>query len=261
MRGHSRSPYHRLPWRRVHHRELDGRRHGPAVTVLPNPLTGNAGEPITGATVATFLDPYTSDSSGDFQATISWGDGAVTVGTVVGQANGVFSIVGDHTYATPGSYTVSTQVVRVASGQTAGTSTTATIGSPSPTFAFTGGLASVPANGPYVASGFATTRRPTFNGTSAAYGLIQLFAQPVNTDKLVYLGETVADSSGNWSMPTARLATGAYVITAKVTPPSGYPSEMMTLTRNGGTFFIGYSPAKAKSQSHHESLIIADISR
>ncbi len=229
------------------------------LTLLPNPVTGNAGEPLSGVTVATFLDPYTSDTASDFQATINWGDGTLNVGTIVAQANGVFSVVGDHTYAVPGGYTVSIQVVRVASDQTASTSTTAQIGSPSPTFAFTGGLASVPANGPYISSGIATTHSPTFSGTAAANSLIQLFAQPVNVDKQIYLGETIVDSNGNWSLPTARLAKGAYVITAKVTPPSGNPSEVMALTRNNGTFSIGISPAKAKSTQHHQQSIIAAV--
>jgi hypothetical protein len=229
------------------------------LSVLPNPVTGNAGEPLSGVTVATFLDPYASDTASDFQATINWGDGTINVGSVVAQANGVYSVVGDHTYAATGGYTVSIQVVRVASDQTASTTTTAQIGSPSPTFAFTGGLASVPANGTYIASGIATTHSPTFSGTSAAYSLIQLFAQPVNVDKQIYLGETMADSNGNWSLPIARLATGTYVITAKVTPPGGYPSEVMALTRNNGTFSIGFSPAKAKSARHHQRSIIAAV--
>ena len=167
-------------------------------------MTGNAGEPLSGVTVATFLDPYTSDTAGDFQATINWGDGTINVGTIVAQANGVYSVIGDHTYAVPGSYTVSTQVVRVASGQTASTSTTATDREPEPYLRLHGRPGLRARQRPIHRSGFATTRRPTFSGTSAAYGLIQLFAQPVNVDKQIYLGETVADSSGNWSMPTGR---------------------------------------------------------
>ena len=67
------------------------------VSVLPNPVTGNAGEPLSGVTVATVLDPYTSDPASDFQVTINWGDGAVNVGTIVAQGNGVYTFTGDHT--------------------------------------------------------------------------------------------------------------------------------------------------------------------
>jgi Bacterial Ig-like domain len=101
----------------------------------------------------------------------------------------------------------------------------------------------VPANGPFISSGYATTNQPTFSGTAAAYSIVQLFAQPLNVDAQLSLGETVADSSGNWSLATNPLDTGGYIITAKVTPPGDYPSQVMALTKNNGTFFINLSPA------------------
>ena len=71
--------------------------------------------------------------------------------------DGVYRVTGDHTYIAPGTYTLNIQVIRIANGQTASTSSTGQIGSPSPTFAFTGGLAAVPRNGPFISSGYATT--------------------------------------------------------------------------------------------------------
>jgi FG-GAP-like repeat len=53
-------------------------------------------------TVATFTDSLTSDAAGDFTATIDWGDGVTTTGTVVG-SNGSFTVQGGHTYADEGS--------------------------------------------------------------------------------------------------------------------------------------------------------------
>ena len=157
----------------------------------------------------------------------------------------------------PGSYTVTSQVTRLATSQTASNSSTAKIGSPSPTFAFTGGLIPVPSNGPYIASGFTKTNSPTFGGTSAAYALVQLFAQRGNSYKVVYLGETVAGPSGSWSLTTGRIATGTYLVTAKAIPPSGYPSAMMTLTQDNGIFSIGSSPAKGRSSSHQQKVVLA----
>jgi hypothetical protein len=52
--------------------------------------------------VATFTDSITSDTAGDFTATIDWGDGITTTGTVVG-ANGSFTVEGGHTYGDEGS--------------------------------------------------------------------------------------------------------------------------------------------------------------
>jgi hypothetical protein len=212
------------------------------VSVFPTPIVGNAGQPLSAVTVATFLDPYTTDTANNFQATIDWGDGTINVGTVVSKGQGVFEVTGDHTYAAAGPYTVNVQVIRAANGQAASTSSSAQIGSPSPSFSFTGGLAPVPRNGPYIASGFATTSQPTFDGTAAAYAVIHLFAQPVNVDAQLPLGATVADSNGHWSLATGPLAAGAYRITATITPPGGYPSENTALTSNGGTFFINMAP-------------------
>ena len=231
------------------------------VTVYPTKVTGNAGQPLSAVTVATFLDPSTQDTANDFRATIDWGDGTINAGMVVDQGDGVFSVTGDHTYMASGTYNINIQVVRVANGQTASTSSAALIGSPSPTFAFTGGLAPVPGNGPFISSGYATTNQPTFDGTAAAYAIVQLFARPLNVDAELPLGETVADSSGHWSLATGPLAAGGYVITAKVTPPAGYPSEMMALTSNHGTFFIDLSPAMASVNSQPAAVAAATTRR
>jgi hypothetical protein len=59
-----------------------------------------AGEDFSG-TVATFSDTDTANVAGDFTATINWGDGTTTTGTVWG-SNGSFGVDGDHTYAEPG---------------------------------------------------------------------------------------------------------------------------------------------------------------
>src|SRR5262249_41398457 len=53
-------------------------------------------------TVANFTDSDTSDLASGFTATIDWGDGTTTPGTVVG-ANGSFAVEGGHTYRTEGS--------------------------------------------------------------------------------------------------------------------------------------------------------------
>src|SRR5262249_21326828 len=62
-----------------------------------NPFSGN---------VATFSDTNTLASASDFTATIDWGDGTTSAGTVAG-ANGNFTVSGNHTYAEDGSYPVS----------------------------------------------------------------------------------------------------------------------------------------------------------
>src|SRR5262249_20326732 len=51
--------------------------------------------------VASFTDINQADTASDFTATIDWGDGTTTPGTVVG-SNGSFTIQGGHTYADEG---------------------------------------------------------------------------------------------------------------------------------------------------------------
>ena len=63
------------------------------------------GTALPGTTqVATFTDTNTSDTASDFTATINWGDGTTTAGTVSGSA-GAFTVAGGHTYADEGTDT------------------------------------------------------------------------------------------------------------------------------------------------------------
>jgi hypothetical protein len=48
-------------------------------------------------TVATFQDPGSTDPPSAYAATIDWGDGTTTAGTITG-SNGNYTITGSHTY-------------------------------------------------------------------------------------------------------------------------------------------------------------------
>src|SRR6202012_2138420 len=61
-------------------------------------------------TVATFTDPLIAATASDFTATINWGDGSQTSGTVIAQNGGGFAVTGAHTYAEEGSYTIGVAV-------------------------------------------------------------------------------------------------------------------------------------------------------
>src|SRR5262249_26967915 len=56
------------------------------------------GVALNNATIATFTDTNHGDTAGTFLATINWGDGTSSAGTVTG-ANGTFAVAGSHTYA------------------------------------------------------------------------------------------------------------------------------------------------------------------
>src|SRR5262249_17266049 len=67
-------------------------------------VTPTEGTTFTGA-VATFTDTgYPGNLPSDFTATIDWGDGTTTIGTVSG-GNGVFTVSGSHKYADEGTHT------------------------------------------------------------------------------------------------------------------------------------------------------------
>jgi hypothetical protein len=86
--------------------------------VLDAPLTpiplGTDIHPIAGAPfggkLGSFQDGNPEADASDFTITIDWGDGATTSGALVSQGNGLFDIVGKHTYAASGSYAYSIDV-------------------------------------------------------------------------------------------------------------------------------------------------------
>jgi hypothetical protein len=78
-------------------------------------LTAAAGQPLTNATVATFTDTDTAALASEFVATINWGDGTTTAGTIAG-SNGSFAINGTHTYATTGQDTITVTMAEPAPG-------------------------------------------------------------------------------------------------------------------------------------------------
>ena len=58
------------------------------------------------ATLATFVDTGGADPVANYTATINWGDGtSPTLGTITG-SSGVFTVSAAHTWATPGTYTI-----------------------------------------------------------------------------------------------------------------------------------------------------------
>lgn len=71
-------------------------------------VTAVEGSPFSG-TVATFSDPNVAHTAGQFSASIDWGDGTTSSGTVTGAA-GSFSVAGGHTFAEEGTRSVTVTV-------------------------------------------------------------------------------------------------------------------------------------------------------
>src|SRR5690242_15416270 len=63
--------------------------------------------------IASFTDSNLTDTASSFTATIDWGDGTVTAGTIVG-SNGNFTVEGGHTFADEGFPNATVTVTRTA---------------------------------------------------------------------------------------------------------------------------------------------------
>jgi hypothetical protein len=100
-----------------------------ALVIQPLVITAARRQPFKGI-VATFADANPTATLDRFVATIHWGDGRVSPGTVTG-SNGQFVVAGRHRYAAAGRYHVQVDVTMSAPSR-ASTSTTSTarIGGP-----------------------------------------------------------------------------------------------------------------------------------
>ncbi len=74
-----------------------------ALSAAGAPVSATAGAPFS-ATVATFKDADPAGVASDYTASIDWGDGSSTAGTVSAAAGGGFAVAGSHTYASSGAY-------------------------------------------------------------------------------------------------------------------------------------------------------------
>jgi hypothetical protein len=97
-------------------------------TVADAPLTA-AGATLSGtegtalaATVATFIDANPKAALSDFMATINWGDGTNSIGTITENA-GVFSVAGTHTYVKDGQHTSVVAITDIGGSTAQATST------------------------------------------------------------------------------------------------------------------------------------------
>jgi PKD repeat protein len=99
------------------------------LTAQATTITADPNQAFSG-TVATFSDTDLVSLPGDFTATINWGDGTLTAGTITG-GNGTFAVSGTHTYTSPGQDTVTVTLSDDAPGTATATATsTVTVESP-----------------------------------------------------------------------------------------------------------------------------------
>jgi hypothetical protein len=80
----------------------------PAITAAGNSISATEGASFSGV-VASFKDPDTSGKASDYSASINWGDGTTSSGTITGSPS-KFTVSGSHTYAEEGSFTATVTI-------------------------------------------------------------------------------------------------------------------------------------------------------
>ena len=155
-------------------------------------FAGPAGSSV-GGTVATITDPNTSATPSAYSATINWGDGSSSTGTV-GGGNGSAAVTGNHSYLAGGTYPISVTITAVGTNQGSSTvSDSATITAP-PATVITG----VPTVSSSTKAGFAGSVNPEGLPTTThfEYGLDSRYSKP-GTSGPVYDHSTPSQPVGS----------------------------------------------------------------
>jgi IPTL-CTERM motif len=172
-------------------------------------------------TVATFSDTLSAAASGDFTATIDWGDATTSAGTVSG-GGGSFQVSGTHTYAAAGNFSVQATLSDDAPGTATATVTSAA----------------------HVASGLATSavsfsipEGVTFNGTVATFSEADTSRLPGSFSTSIFWGDgtttagTVSGGSGSFAVSGQHTYAdeGAFPMTVTVFEVGGLGASSSSL--------------------------------
>ena len=183
-----------------------------------------AGVPFTGV-VATFTDGDPTSTIAIYQATIVWGDGNISAGIIAAPANaGYFTVTGSNTYAASGSYPL--QVTITDSGGSTVTTKASTVSVGNVPVSISGNLNPASISGPSKKLNITNVNRPTFEGMTTPFSMVQLFAQAANNNPTVVmsLGQTMSGPDGAWSLTAPTLPDGIYTVTASITGQDGFPT-------------------------------------
>ena len=166
---------------------------GASITVPPPVVHGSLINATEGTAfngnVATFTDPDSALTASNFTASIQWGDGTTTTGSVSSDGSGGFNVSGNHAYAEEGTYTLTITV----------TATGGADGSDS-------GQASV-ADAPLIGTGFSLIGKfRSFSGVVAAFR---------DADPAGVVGDynaTILWGDGGSSAGTIHAASGSFTV-------------------------------------------------
>jgi hypothetical protein len=201
-------------------------------------LHGGAEGATAGSASFGFTDANPGATTADFSATIDWGDGHTSSGTVSGPAGGPFTVTGSHQYAEEGKNTVSVKVTD------AGGSTTDASGPNTVADASITATCSTPPTSPQ-----------SFSGTVASLADANTGAPASDFTATIDWGDgsstssgTVAGSGGSYTITGGHSygSTGYYNITTTVMDDGGSHSVasacktlVYAFAPGGGAFTIG----------------------
>jgi large repetitive protein len=175
---------------------------------------------ILGGPVVAFLDGNPKAVSGDFQASIDWGDGTPrSTGTISdpGGPGFAFLVTGFHTYDDPrvtggnGTFNI-TVTITDDGGETLTVNNTATVADVP--IVLSGRLNPASDTGASHLDGITDNNNPNFFGNSEPGSSVTLVATPVSGGAPEIIGQGTTDSDGFWSITSSTLVDASYNITA-----------------------------------------------
>ncbi len=203
------------------------------ITPSPVPFTVAEGTLFNGG-VATFTDDNPGATPADFTATIDWGDGSPTTAGTIGSSSAAFVVIGQHTYADEGAFTVTVTISDVSPGT--GTATVTTTGTVTE--------ADVLSGTPVV---FSAAAGISFTGTVANFSDQLTSAVPSDFTATIDWGDatttagTISGGSGAFQVSGTHTyaATGTYsvVVTLSDDKP-GTATAQVTSTAHVGTSVV-----------------------
>jgi len=194
------------------------------ISVAPVAIVGQSKTQISGLTVATFTSANPKALASAYSATISWGDGTTSVGTVAATGLGGFVVLGDHIFAEGGTFSVVVSIV--------GSGVGAAIASPASIadtlFPISGGATSAP-GGVISATGLTNSATPVFTGTSEPFATVSIFKTAAEGGAAVMVASGKADGLVNYAILSTPMLDGRYTITASAIDARGNPSSAATV--------------------------------
>ncbi len=217
--------------------------YDPSITATGTPVSAIEAAAFSGQ-VATFTDPDASATAGEYAATIEWGDGTSTAGTVSG-SGGTFAVSGEHAYTDEGTYEVKVAITDVDNPAISATATSsATVGDAA---LAASGVSPMPIS------------PQSFGGTVANFTDANTTSTTADFTATIEWGDgsptsagTVSGEGGSYSVSGSHTyeGTGYFMIKVHIVDDGGSTADATTQvliygTAKGGNFVIGDKNAAA----------------